>query len=353
MSVVTKTNQKSQEIALSPIIEEPRLPYHAGLEKAFGISRSTWRILCNVTFPNAKSIEGIIMAARYCADRHLDVLKKPVHIVPIYDSKRGEFVESVWPGIGEYRITAMRCTDRPYAGCDETEFGPPITKTFSGTKDKWEGPKGSRKKTGTENIEVELEFPEWARVTVYRLVGGTKCAFVGPRVRFEETFSPAGRGLNVPNDMWCKRPEGQLEKCAEAAALRKAFPEENLPPTADEMEGKEVSDAPVLNLPKEFQQQAVSQQVDEHMSNISDATVEEEMPIGDSRQESAEPNDWEAIYEELAPGVTNAKTPIDLKMFMEENAEQIQKMGQLAGSSIVGKWVKIVNERNTFFAKKK
>lgn len=39
--------------------------------------------------------------------------------------------------------------------------------------------------------------------------------------------------------MWAKRPYGQLAKCAEAQALRKAFPEVGSMPTAEEMAGKE------------------------------------------------------------------------------------------------------------------
>jgi hypothetical protein len=38
--------------------------------------------------------------------------------------------------------------------------------------------------------------------------------------------------------MWFKRPYGQISKCAEAQALRKAFPELGSQATADEMEGK-------------------------------------------------------------------------------------------------------------------
>ncbi|MGJ2639770.1 recombinase RecT, partial [Salmonella enterica subsp. enterica serovar Paratyphi A] len=45
----------------------------------------------------------------------------------------------------------------------------------------------------------------------------------------------------VPNSMWAKRPYGQIDKCVEAAALRKAFPEE-LANTyaAEEMEGRTI-----------------------------------------------------------------------------------------------------------------
>jgi hypothetical protein len=49
-----------------------------------------------------------------------------------------------------------------------------------------------------------------------------------------ENYATAGRDSDAPNAMWKRRPRGQIAKCAEAQALRKAFPELGSQPTADE-----------------------------------------------------------------------------------------------------------------------
>ncbi len=185
-----------------PAIAPPRIPYHPAVEKEFGISRVTWRALVESIFPMAKTIEGVLLALSYCKARGLDVMKRPVHVVPIWDKNRGYEVESVWPGIGELRTTAFRTGQ--YCGKDETEFGPLVTEQFG---------------------NVTVEVPEWARVTVYRMISGEPRKFVGPKVFWRETYAKRGKNPE-PNEMWAKRSSGQLEKCAEAAALRTAFPDE-------------------------------------------------------------------------------------------------------------------------------
>ena len=137
----------------------------------------------------------------------------------MWNAKLNKMVETVWPGISLYRTTATRTG--VYGGCDATEFGNAIEKTFEGTRDKWE--RGQR--TGTEKVSVTLRYPEWSRVTVYKIVNGIRCPFPGPKVFFEEIYSRLKANVEVPNPQWQKSPNGMIEKCAEAAALRKAFPE--------------------------------------------------------------------------------------------------------------------------------
>ena len=54
----------------------------------------------------------------------------------------------------------------------------------------------------------------------------------------------AGRDDLSPNSMWKRRPFGQIDKCAEAAALRAAFPEEvGNEYSAEEMDGRTLGEA--------------------------------------------------------------------------------------------------------------
>ena len=58
-----------------------------------------------------------------------------------------------------------------------------------------------------------------ATVTVYRMVDGQRCPFTAT-ARWAEYYPGDGKS----GFMWRKMPFGQLGKCAEALALRKAFP---------------------------------------------------------------------------------------------------------------------------------
>lgn len=191
------------------------------LAAARGIPEATFNALANSVYPGAKE-ESIIMAVDYCTTRGLDVMLKPVHLVPmsVKNAKTGnfEFRDVVMPGVGLYRIQADRSGN--YAGADEPEFGPEVTQTFSG-----------------KNGQVTVTFPQWCCYTVYKVIGGNRVAFKAKEY-WLENYATAGKEGNAPNSMWQKRPYGQLQKCAEAQALRKAWPEVGQDATAEEMEGK-------------------------------------------------------------------------------------------------------------------
>lgn len=212
--------EQSQSVVVrdEPQLSRPRLPYPARVEEIFSVSRASWRFLTDVLYPNAEEPETIINVLAYCQARKLDVMKKPVHVVPVWDRKRKKMVDSVWPSIAEVRITAMRTGE--YVGKGETIFGPEVTETLGG---------------------VEITYPKFAQLTVYRLVAGVAREFHGEKLLWKEFYAKAGRDTLAPNDMWKTKPFKQLAKCAEADALRAAFPEETgSDPTAEEMHGQEV-----------------------------------------------------------------------------------------------------------------
>ena len=191
-----------------------------------GLDAATWQVLVESIFPAAKTVEGVQLAVRYCQARGLDVMKRPVHVVPMWNRSLGREVETVWPGIAEVQTTAARTGQ--WAGMEPARFGPEVARTFAG-----------RAKTdeGWQELQVQVSFPAWCEVTVYRLVGGARCPFT-ETVFWEESYARMGGG-EVPTAMWVKRPRGQLLKCAKAASLRAAFPEE-AGYTAEEMAGKPI-----------------------------------------------------------------------------------------------------------------
>lgn len=181
-----------------------------------GITQVKWEVLTKQIFPNAKDQEIIELAIKYCHARKLDVMKKPVHIVQIWDASQGKYVETIWPGINELLSTAHRTG--LFAGKDAAVFGPEVEFEFKNTK---------------------FKAPETASVTVYRIVDGIKCGYT-EEVYFIEKVA-LSKGL--PNRMWKTSPKQQLAKCALAASLRVAFPEEiGGEPTAEEMEGQSINE---------------------------------------------------------------------------------------------------------------
>lgn len=182
------------------------------------IDQHVWSALKNSLYTGAKD-ESIKMVLDYCKAAKLDPLQKPVHIVPmsVKNSLTGkyEYKDVVMAGVGLYRIQAAR--SQQYAGVSEPEFGEDIITDIGG---------------------VKITYPKWCKVTVKKMINNTIVEFTAKEY-WIENYATAGKDSLAPNAMWRKRPYAQLAKCAEAQALRKAFPEiVSQHPTAEEMEGK-------------------------------------------------------------------------------------------------------------------
>lgn len=177
------------------------------------------------------SDESIKMVLDYCKAAKLDPMQKPVHIVPmsVKNALTGkyEYKDVVMPGVGLYRIQAARSNQ--YAGVSEPEFGEDVICNLGG---------------------IDITYPKWCKVTVKKIVNNTIVEFTAKEYWLENYASKKDPNTKkdtlMPNTMWQKRPYGQLAKCTEAQALRKAFPEiVSQHPTAEEMEGKIFNDVDI------------------------------------------------------------------------------------------------------------
>lgn len=108
------------------------------------------------------------------------------------DTKRKEPTMTIQTGIDGYRVIAARTG--VHAGTTDPEYGP-----------------------------LEGKYPTWARVVVRKIVGGVLAEFPAT-ARWSEYVQTNREG--APTNMWAKMPFLMLGKCAEALALRKAFPAE-------------------------------------------------------------------------------------------------------------------------------
>lgn len=172
-------------------------------------------VLQNSLYPGA-SAESCALVLQYCKAAKLDPMMKPVHIVPMWDSKLGRMRDVIMPGIALYRIQAERSGE--FLGCSQVEFGPMVTIELGG---------------------INVKVPEFAKITAKRAVGQHIAEHTAVEYFVENYAEKGGKDKSkAPNTMWLKRPRGQLAKCAEAQALRRAFPELAIGETAEEMEEK-------------------------------------------------------------------------------------------------------------------
>lgn len=210
-----------------------------------GIDESMWNALKTSVFPGAAD-NSVLMAVDYCRSRQLDIMMKPVHIVPMYitDKQTSEkgMRDVIMPGVGLYRIQAERSGN--YAGIDAPIFGPIQNVTIDG---------------------VTVAYPEFCTITMYKLLpNGDRVAYSATEY-WIENYATKSRDSKAPNAMWTKRPRAQLVKCTEAQVLRRGWPEIGQDVTLEEMEGKEfasmktVNDAPASSIVESTQSEITNE----------------------------------------------------------------------------------------------
>lgn len=150
-------------------------------------------VLKGSLYPGARD-DSIRMVLDYCHAAGLDPMQKPVHIVPMWvkdpATGNGAMRDTVMPGIGLYRVQAAR--SKEHAGTTEPEFGPEVTAQL-----------------GT----AEITYPQWCRVTVYRLMRDGQVVPYTAKEFWLENYATASKDTEAPNTMWRKRKYGQLAKC--------------------------------------------------------------------------------------------------------------------------------------------
>ena len=161
-----------------------------------------------------RSDDDLLLFLYTCKRTGLDPLTRQIFAVYRWDSRRGAEIMTIQTGIDGMRLVAQRSGQ--YAGQDDVKYMP----------------------------EDEADpNPTKATVTVYKQIKGSRVSFTASARWSEYVQAKDGK----PMGLWTKMPYLMLGKCAEALALRKAFPNELSGIYADEEMPKE---SPLADLPR-------------------------------------------------------------------------------------------------------
>lgn len=194
--VLTPKDQKEVRI-IERVIENREI----APADAFGKMTRAQLELIKRTVAKGATDDELRLFVQVCKGANLNPFLKQVHLVKRWDSRVGMEVGAIQVGIDGFRAVAEGSGQ--YAGNDD-----PV---FDGEKD-IELP--ATQKVAARKITV----PAKATVTVFKLLEGQRYGF-SATARWEEYYPGAKMGFQ-----WHIRPYLMLGKCAEALALRKAFP---------------------------------------------------------------------------------------------------------------------------------
>lgn len=146
-------------------------------------------------FANGAPQHEFDLFVEVCRTLNLDPLQRQVYLIPRNSKQRDGSYKKTWTiqtSIDGYRAIADRTGS--YAGSDD-----PV---FDAHRQGYDGKPANQ--------------PQTATVTVWKIVQGIRCPFTAT-ARWDEY-------VQEKSPMWERMPHTMLAKCAEALALRKAFP---------------------------------------------------------------------------------------------------------------------------------
>lgn len=143
---------------------------------------------------NARPDEDLLLFLYVAKRTGLDPLTKQIYAIYRWNTRMGREAMTIQSSIDGMRLVAQRT--KQYAGQDDVVYLP---------------------------IDENTKWPTKASVSVYKVIGDLKVAFTAS-ARWNEYVQTDKQGM--PTQMWSHMPYLMLGKCAEALALRKAFPNE-------------------------------------------------------------------------------------------------------------------------------
>ena len=190
-------------------------------EDVFGAMTRNQIELIKRTIAKDATDDELRMFLQVCKGAQLNPFLKHVFLVKRWDNREERNIATVQVGIDGFRSIAESSGN--YAGNDDPEYS------------------GEKKITVNKR---DITVPGKATVSVSKLLNGNICKFTAS-ARWEEYYPGEKMGFQ-----WHNRPFLMLGKCAEALALRKAFPK-LLSGMYEEaelgMSSEKASDAPAIN----------------------------------------------------------------------------------------------------------
>jgi len=191
-----------------------------------------------------------------CQRTQLDPFARQIYMIGRYDGQTRGTKYTIQTGIDGFRLVGRRAADAAHH-------------TIALSPTEWCGPDGVWR-----DVWLATEPPAAARITLYRDGG----AFPAIALWTEYAQTKADGSLTK---MWKERSAGQLAKCAEALAWRKAFPQDlSGLYTSDEMaraNGDAVSQVEVESSPRISQATSLDDALNAAEDEASDVVVAEIM----------------------------------------------------------------------------